>query len=119
MDVQQAATLKRKLTLLGRTRDQLPFLYTPAGPEGAPVLLVDAPRLQPASVLALTRQSMSRDFVRGDVSRDVETGQLTFSVKSGSAQGLTSFVGHLQGWFLELVPALTAARVRPASTEAG
>jgi hypothetical protein len=119
MDVQQAATIRRKLTLLGRTRDQLRFLYTPAGPEGAPVLLVDAPRLPPASVLALTRQSMSRDFVRGDISRDIETGQLTFSVQSGSAQGLTRFVGHLQGWFVELVPALVAAKVRPASAEAG
>ena len=41
MDAKQAAIIRRKLTLLGRTREQLRFLYTPAGPAGAPVLLVD------------------------------------------------------------------------------
>lgn len=116
MDAKQAATIRRKLTLLGRTREQLRFLYTPSGPEGAPVLLADAPQLPSSMVLDVTRTSMSRDFVRGDISRDPQTGQLTFLVRSGSPEGLTRFIGHLQGWFVELIPALKAAKVRPATS---
>lgn len=114
MDLRQTATLKRKLTLLGRTRPQLAFLYTPAGPDGAPVLLADT-RLDPGAVLALSRDARSRDLVRGSIARDLDTGLLEFTVASGSAEGLTRFVGHLEGMLAELVPSLAGARVRAAN----
>ncbi|MFT4979822.1 MAG: hypothetical protein ACI8S6_005734 [Myxococcota bacterium] len=115
MDLHEAARLKRKLSLIGRTRTELPFLYTPAGPDGSPLLLVDAPRIDPATILALTREARSRDFVRGEVSREPETGRLLFFVRSGGAEGLTRFVEHLGGFLAEMVPVLGAAKVRPAT----
>jgi len=111
MDHRNTASLKRKLTLLGRTREQLAFLYTPADAEGAPLLIADT-RLDPARVLALSRAARSRDFVRGSVVRDLETGILTFRVDTGNVEGLSRFVGHLEGLLAEQVPALAAARVQ-------
>ena len=110
MDTAQIAALKRKLSLVGRTREHLPFLYTPAGPDGQPALLVGSPRLDTREVLSLTRTAKSKDFVRGEIGRS--SGQLVFTIRSGSA-GLPQLIDDLQGLLGALIPPLQTARVVP------
>ncbi len=111
MNTENIAALKRTLTLIGRTREALPFLYTPAGEDGFPLLLVGSPRLSPREVLSATATARSEDFVRGEIRR--ESGRLVLRVRDGSL-GLPQLVEHLGGLLGEQVPELSIAQVKPA-----
>ncbi|MFT5681784.1 MAG: hypothetical protein ACI8RZ_002696 [Myxococcota bacterium] len=111
MNTEQIAALKRTLTLIGRTRKSLPFLYTPAAEDGLPLMLVGSPRLSPLLILSVTSTARSADFVRGDIRR--ESGRLLLSVRDGS-MGLPQLVDHLDGLLGQQVPELSIARITPS-----
>ena len=111
MNIEQVAALKRTLTLIGRTREVLPFLYTPAAEDGLPLLVVESPQIPPRTVLQVATTAKSQDFVRGEIGR--EEGRLVLRVSDGSA-GLPQLVAHLEGLLGAQVPELRIARIRPA-----
>lgn len=111
MNIEQVAALKRTLSLVGRTRDSLSFLYTPAAEDGLPLLQVEVAGISPRAILTLTSTARSLDFVRGEICR--EDGRLVLQVRDGS-RGLPQLVEHLDGLLGAQVPELKIARVRPA-----
>ena len=114
MTPRQYATLKRTLSLLGRTEAHLAFLYTPAGPDGLPLMVVDAPRIPPKTALTLSQTSKNTSFVRGEVTRDPNDGRLVFQIKAGGAQGITQLIAHVPDLFGAEIPSMATARVVPA-----
>ena len=111
MNIEQVAALKRTLSLVGRTRDSLAFLYTPAAEDGLPLLLAEVSRISPRAILMLTSTARSQDFVRGQICR--EGGRLVLQIQDGS-RGLPMLIEHLDGLLGAQVPELKIAVVRPA-----
>lgn len=108
MNTQQIAHAKQVLGLLGRTRKQIPFFYTSAGPQGIPVLLVDAEELDDTAILNLISASLRKGFARGVIARDVEDGRLVFTT---DARGGLQLSAGLVGTLDEMIPGLRFARV--------
>ena len=102
----QAAQLRQNLSLIGRTREAVPFLYCPVAADGMPALLTAPERLDPAAVAALMRGARDRGFVRGQISRDA--GALVLRVATGPVERL---VADLDGVLDEIAPGLRFARV--------
>ena len=107
MNSNQAAELKRHLGLVGRTRPELPFLYSPAGPEGLPIILIKT-ALPPTEVMGFLNLVKSKELVRGNVKRSDNDGALTFDIVSGDGMKLAI---DLNGYLGEVIPALKWCQV--------
>jgi len=106
----QAAQARQTLSLVGRTRAQVPFFYCAAAADGDPVLLVAPEELDEDTILALVSGARRKRFVRGEISRD-PAGLLLFR---GAGRGLPQLTADLSAHLDEAVPGLRFARVDPA-----
>mgnify|MGYP000478975447 CR=1 FL=1 len=111
MTPQEVVHIKNTLSLLGRTRSKIPFLYCPAGEEGLPVLLVAPKRLDPEAIFHLTQNARSKNFVRGFISR--RKTKLLFTIERGDP---ASLVVDLGGILDEQIPGLRLAQLKPTPT---
>lgn len=112
MKPQEVAHIKNTLSLLGRTRSTIPFLYCSAGEEGSPVLLVDPKRLDPEAIFHLAQNARNKRFVRGFISR--RKAKLLFTIERGDP---ASLVADLGGILDEQIPGLRLAQLKVDSTE--
>lgn len=110
----QIAQTKQALSLVGRTRDTLPFFYCAAGPDGMPVLLAEPERVNPRAVLQIVREARAKVFVRGVVERAAADGALLF--RADSDANIVRFVSDLDV-LDQVIPGLKFARVDLAAAE--
>ena len=110
MTPQEVVHIKNTLSLLGRTRSSIPFLYCSSGEEGLPVLLVAPKRLDPEAIFHLTQNARSKKFVRGFISR--RKTKLLFTIEQGDP---TPLVADLGGILDEQIPGLRLAQLKTVS----
>jgi hypothetical protein len=106
------ARARRKLALVGRTRDTIPFFYCAVAEDGDPVLLLDEKRIPPREINQIARTARRKVFVRGHISRAEDDGSLLFTVDTTD---VADFVRDLEGQLGDEVPGLRLARVTIAS----
>jgi len=104
----QIAQTKQSLSLVGRTRDSLPFFYCAAGEDGMPVLLAQPVEIDPRAVLRVVRQARRKVFVRGIIERAADDGALLFRIE-GDAHA-AQFVADLDV-LDSFIPGLKFSRV--------
>ena len=103
----QIATTKQVLSLVGRTRQSVPFFYCAGGASGLPLLLADASAVPADQVRSAILTAQRKVFLRGRVER--ADGALLFRVQqSGGAEQL---VADLGGALDEMIPGLRFSRV--------
>ena len=98
---------KQALSLLGRTRQTIPFLYCEKSIDGVPVLLLRSERIPGDEVWSLSETALVKNFVRGFVTR--EKKEIVFNVERGE---ITQFVIDLGGVFDEMIPGLRFSLVK-------
>ncbi|MFT4977575.1 MAG: hypothetical protein ACI8S6_003480 [Myxococcota bacterium] len=104
----QIAQTKQALSLVGRTRDALPFFYCAAGEDGLPILLAQPGQVDPRAVLKIVREARRKVFVRGQVERAAGDGALLF--RADGRNHIAQFVSDLD--VLDgVIPGLKLARV--------
>lgn len=112
MTPDQIVHARRKLALVGRTRDAIPFFYCAVAEDGDPVLLLDEKRIPPREINQIARTARRKVFVRGHISRAEDDGSLLFTVDTSD---VSDFVRDLGGQLGDEVPGLKLARVTIAS----
>ena len=112
MQIRQIARAKQVLGLLGRTRQEVPFFYSAAGPMGVPVLLIEPEVLDETEVFALIGASQRKSFARGTISRDTDGALVFYADARGARQLAASLVGSLE----EMIPGMRFARVQVSAS---
>jgi len=110
MNSRELVRLRRKLGLLGRISDQLAFVYSSSDSDGFPSLLIDE-TIPATEIVALRRRALSKDFVRGALSRSAQ-GVICFQVQNGTSEAILLLQTHLDGILKEQIPALSGALVK-------
>ncbi|MEL6345874.1 MAG: hypothetical protein AAFV53_22375 [Myxococcota bacterium] len=104
--------LNANLALLGRTRRRIPFLYTPGGPDGAPLVLTAPDRIPANVTLQVMRASTDKRILRGHVSRQ-PNGLVAFELSADVSQAQAQqFVADLTTGLGGQIEALTRAVVQ-------
>ena len=91
MTPKEILTIRNHMTLIGRTRSHIPFLYVPKDENGIPLLRTDPEEIDSMSYLEVIQTASDPRAVRGSIQKN-ESGLFVFVVQEGTD---ASYVSNL------------------------
>ena len=109
MTPQEILTIRNHMTLIGRTRSQIPFLYIPKDEDGIPLLRTDPEEIDAMTYLEVIQTASDPRAVRGRIQKK-ENGLFVFVVQAGvDPSYIANFLRDLKEGMAGQLPTLSYA----------